>query len=375
MKLWKDAISGIYKVRFTVDCQPSECDACKAGTKHTKHTKRFQKNLGKVKGQAEQLALEVIKETKARANGTYIPTLKELRQDWLVANAAEVSIGHWNNVNTWDSQGLDKFKIDRLTNEVVELARGKFRAGKGRAGETRSDATVAGWMRNLNLLLNWAIARKAITTKPYDIAIPKPQKNPKKILPVALVKAWVECVDRHARNPQVGTATRLMAGLGLRESEALGARWEWMDWEAHTYTPGRIVGRKFVTKGKTAVPVDVPGWLYDHLLQLRGEQIRLGLILPWKTLKDGTEIPHPATFTRAAMRAANAEMKTPGVTAHRLRGTWITHLLRRKTPLREVQEMARHAEESTTNSYYELASEVRKEAQEGLAQDMGFGAS
>jgi integrase len=230
-------------------------------------------------------------------------------------------------------------------------------------------------MRTMNLLINWAITRKAIAAKPYDIAIPKPQKNPKKILPVAMVKAWVECVDRHARNPQVGTATRLMAGLGLRESEALGARWEWMDWEARTYTPGRIVGRKFITKGKTAVPVDVPGWLYDHLLELRGEQIRLGLILPWKMLDDETEIPHPSTFTRAAMRAANVEMKTPGVTAHRLRGTWITHLLRRKTPLREVQEMARHAEESTTNSYYEIASEVRKEAQEGLAQDMGFGAS
>lgn len=374
MKLWKDK-DGIYKVRFTVDCLPPECDACRAGKPHTKHTKRYQKNLGKVKGQAEARALEIVNETKARANGSYVPTLKELRRDWLAVNASEVSIGHWNNVNTWDSQGLDKFKIDRLTNEVVELARGKFRAGKGRAGEKRSDATVAGWMRTLNLLMGFAIARKILFSKPYDIAIPRPQKKPKKILPVAMVKAWVECVDRHTRNPQVGTATRLMAGLGLRESEALGARWEWMDWEARTYTPGRIVGRKFITKGKTAVPVDVPAWLFDYLLELRGETPRMGLIIPWKTLKDGTEIPHPATFTRAAMRAANVEMKTPGVTAHRLRGTWITHLLRRKTPLREVQEMARHAEESTTNSYYEIDSEIRKEAQEGLAQEMGFGAS
>jgi len=373
MKIWKDPQSGIFHVRFTVECQPNECDGCRARRSHTKHTKRHQESLNtSVKGQAEALGWERFKETKARANGSYIPTLGELRQDWLRVHSTEVSIGHWRNVNTWDSQGLDNYQINRLTTEVVELARGKFRAGKGRLGENRSDATVAGWMRTVNLLINWALTRKTIREKPYQIEIRKPQKSPKKILPLAKVKEWVECVERHAKNPQVSTATRLMAGLGLRESEALGARWEWMDWETHTYTPGRIVGRKFITKGKTAVPVDVPVWLCNHLLELRGEQIRLGLIIPWKTLEDGTEIPHPPTFTRAAMRAANAEMKTPGVTAHRLRGTWITHLLRLKTPLKEVQEMARHAEESTTNSYYEPASEVRKEAQEDLAKGMGF---
>ena len=373
MKFWKDLNSGIFKIRFSVDCGPDACDYCRTGKPHKKHTQRLTKSLGKAKGQAEAAALEIVKEAKARANGSYVPTLKELRQDWLEAHASEVSIGHWNNVNTWDSQGLDKIRIDRLTTEVVELARGKFRAGKGRADEHRSDASVAGWMRTINLLMNFAVRRKSIQALPYDIEIPKPQKKPKKILPVAMVSTWIEAVDAHARNPQVGTAARLMAGLGLRESEALGARWEWMDWDAHTYTPGRIVKKEFVTKGKTAIPVDVPDWLYEYLLALRGEQIRLGLILPWKTLDDGTEIPHPATFTRASMRAANADMKTPGVTAHRLRGTWITHLLRQGTPLKEVQAMARHAEESTTNGYYEQSSEVRKKAQQDLAKDMGFG--
>lgn len=372
MKFWKDSVSAIYRVRFTVDCTPDFCDYCRAGKPHKKHTQRITKSLGKVKGQAEAAALEIVKESKARANGSYVPTLEELRQDWLEAHASEVSIGHWNNVNSWDSQGLDKIKIDRLTTEVVELARGKFRAGKGRAGENRSDATVAGWMRVINLLMNFAIRRKAIQALPYDIEIPKQQKKPKKILPVAMVATWIDAVEAHARNPQVGTAARLMAGLGLRESEALGARWEWMDWDAHTYTPGRLVRRRFTTKSRDAVPVDVPDWLYAHLLELRGGQMRLGLILPWKTLDDGTEIPHPTKFTRASMRAANKDLMTPGITAHRLRGTWITHLLRRGTPLKEVKEMARHAEESTTNGYYEESSEVRKKAQQDLAKEMGF---
>lgn len=356
MKLWKR--EGIYHYRFQV-----------GGT-------RVQKSTGThVKGQAEAIALKAWQEAKDRDAGVYIPTLAELRTDWLKVHAGEVSLGHWSNVEKWDPHGMQEIRINRLSTEVVELARGKYRDGKGRTGEKRADETVAGWMRTLNLLINWAIKRKAISEKPYEITVPKPQKNPKKILALGKVKEWLAAVDQHTRNPQVGTAARLMVGLGLRESEALGARWEWINWEARQYTPGRLVEKRFKTKGKNAVPVDLPDWLHDYLLELRGDQVRLGLIIPWKKLdEDGNEVevPHPATFTRGAMRGANKDMTTPGVTAHRLRGTWITQHLRRGVPLKEVQEMARHAEESTTNSYYEVSSDVRKKAQEDLAKEMGF---
>ena len=132
-----------------------------------------------------------------------------------------------------------------------------------------------------------------------------------------------------------------------------------------------MVGVQFTTKGKEAVPLDLPDWLHDHLLQLRGEQSRLGLILPWKTVDDA-EIPHPKNFTRRAMAAACVDLEISGVTAHRTRGTWITHLLRQGTPLPEVQEMARHKSKATTLDYYEQSSEVKKEAQKKLAKGMGF---
>ena len=356
MKLWKR--DGIYQYRFQV-----------GGV-------RVQRSTGtSVKGQAETIALKAWNDAKDRKTGTYIPTLSELRENWLRVHADEVSLGHWSNVEKWDPHGIQDVRIDRLSTELVEMARGMHREGPGRSSEKRADATVAGWMRILNLLVNWGIKRGFIQSKPYNVPIQKAQKKPKKILPLSIVKDWLAAVDAHARNPQVGMAVRLMIGLGLRESEALGSRWEWIDWESKHYTPGRIVGGTFRTKGKTAVPVDIPDWLYSDLLNLRGDAPRLGLILPWKKLdKDGNtiEVPHPSTFTRASMRAANKDMSTAGVTAHRLRGTWITHHLRRGTPLKEVQAMARHAEESTTNSYYEAASEVRKKAQEDLAKEMGL---
>ena len=169
----------------------------------------------------------------------------------------------------------------------------------------------------------------------------------------------------------------MMLGLGLRESEALGARWEWVDWVASTYIPGRLVGGQFTTKGKEAVSIDVPQWLLDILLALRGDGPRLGLILPWKVLRDEgkgteTEIPHPSTFCRRAIAAANKVVGTEGVSVHRIRGTWITQHLRAGVPLKEVQRMARHKSEKTTLGYYEESREIQKKAQENLAKEMGL---
>ena len=66
MKFWRGK-DGIWRVRDTISCLPDQCDACKAGKPHRKHTKRIQKNLGKVKGEAEALALKAIQEAKDRS--------------------------------------------------------------------------------------------------------------------------------------------------------------------------------------------------------------------------------------------------------------------------------------------------------------------
>jgi len=321
---------------------------------------RVQKSTGtSVKGQAETIALNALQDAKTRAKGqTPMPTLGKLRDEWLEVHAATASAGHSRNVHTWNLHGLGDVKLDRLSTELVEVARAAHAEG-------RSAETANGWMRVLNLLVHWAVRREVIPALPYRVKMLKVQRRPRPVLPLSVVKAWLESVDATARNSQVGTAVRLMIGLGLRESEALGARWEWIDWDSKTYTPGK-------TKGKEAVPVDCPAWLLDHLEALKGDGPRLGLILPWKTLEDGTETPHPSNFARRAIAAANKDAGTPGVSAHRIRGTWITHHLRAGVPLPEVQKMARHKSKQTTLGYYEESREVQKAAQDDLAQKMGL---
>lgn len=95
----------------------------------------------------------------------------------------------------------------------------------------------------------------------------KVQKRPRAILPMDAARAWFDAVDlatTHA--PLIATAVRMMFGLGLREGEAISARWEWIDWARQTYTPG-------ITKGRDAESLIILGRL-RHCLYPREKHIR-----------------------------------------------------------------------------------------------------
>ena len=333
MKLFRDKKSGIWRVRFTID------------------GKRVQVSLHtEVKGQAETLALRVLEDHKTRSEGREpVQTVEKVRKLWLEAHSTTASIGHYRNVNTWDASGLGKVMLDRCTTELVEMARNKFQEG-------RAPATVNGWMRTLNLLGGWAIQRGMITALPWRVKMQKVQKAPRKTLPAAQVRPWIEAAEATAFKShrwQIGTALRLMIGLGLREQEALGARWEWIDWGRKSYTVGKA-------KGFEARVIPVPDWLMAWLLDRKAD---LGLVL-------GDQ--KPAGFCRKAIAGANEECKTPGISPHRLRGTFATLHSEAGTPIQVIQQMLGHKSPTTTMLYLEAHTEKATEQQAKVAGKMGF---
>lgn len=320
----------------------------------TSGNQRQQRSTGETaRGKAEALALRWVEESKTRAvGGEPMVTLGKLRERWLEAHAKTAGLRHWDNVNRWLDGGLGTVMVDRVSTELVALAR-------TRLIETRNwrPATANGWLRVLDLLGGFAIRIKMISTRPWDVPVVRETRRAKATLPPLQTKAFLDALDASSRNPQVGTAVRLIIGLGLRESEAVRARWEWLDQEQRTYTPGD-------TKGGEAMPIPVPGWLLEHLQQIHQG---IGLMLP---TKDGHA--HPPQFTRASIRAAAKALGIHGLSVHRLRGTFITELLRDGVPPVEVQKLARHKDLRTTMGYYEDAGEVRREAVEALARKQGL---
>ena len=333
MKIWRDSTSGYFLVRFTV------------GGKRQQHSTKV-----KIKGQAEAIAQRIYQDARVRADCREpIQTVGKVREMWLAAHDNTVSAGHWRNVSNWDPCGLERMMLDRCTTASVELARKKFAEG-------RVPATVNGWLRILNLLGGWAIQRGMILALPWRVKMQKIQKAPRKTLPVSLVKTWIEAAEKTAFKSnrwEIGTALRLMIGLGLREQEALGARWEWVDWERCTYTVGKA-------KGFEARVIPVPAWLLAHLLPSKADQ---GLILGDK---------HPAGFCKKAIYGANKACNTPGLSPHRLRGTFATLHSEAGTPIQVIQQLLGHKSPITTMLYLEAHLEKAEEQQAKVAERMGM---
>jgi integrase/recombinase XerC len=309
----------------------------------------------KTKSRAEPIAQRAYDEALMLANGgKAVPTLEALANDWMLVHGPISSAAHARSVDTFTRlhlYDLGGLPINAITTSHIELARNKHL-------QTHKPASANHWLRIMKLIANWAVKREIIPALPWRVRMLKVQKRPRSILPIDAARAWFDAVDAATvREPSVGTAIRLMFGLGLRESEAAGARWEWIDWQRATYTPG-------ITKGREAEPVPMPEWLADHLAPARGAE---GLIAP---RADGRQ--HPPGFARNAMRTANLSCSTKGLTPHRLRGTFATLLSESGVPIQTIQKVMRHKSPMTTMAYLEKNLDTAALAQNDIAEKIGF---
>lgn len=306
------------------------------------------------KGQAEAIAERAHAEAVVRANGGQpVPTLRELFREWAETRGPVASEHHRRSVDVirrLHLYDLGELPINELTTMRIEKARNQHLV-------EHEPATVNHWLRVIKLVVNWAVKREVLAQLPWKVAMLKVQKRPRAILPLDVAMTWFAAIDAATkREPGIATAVRMMFGAGLREGESASARWEWIDWERRTYTPG-------ITKGREAEPVPMPGWLLDHLALRRRDE---GLIA---TKANGDELPRG--FARTAMRNANAKCRTKGITPHRLRGSFATLLSEAGANIQTIQAVMRHKSPLTTMAYLEKDLRRVSAAQEQIAQKMG----
>lgn len=307
------------------------------------------------RARAETFAQAVYDEAVVEANGGKpVPTLDQLVGDWLVVHRPISSTAHIASVETFrrlHMYQLADMRISEIDTEHVETARNEHL-------QDHRPATANHWLRILKLLTLWAVKREILARSPWKVSMIKVQKRPRAVLPLAIAKAWFEAVDKASNKvPGVGIAVRLMFGLGLREGESASARWEWVDWQRSTYTPG-------ITKGREAEPVPMAGWLRDELAAIRKDE---GLIA---TRNDGRQFE--SGFARNAMRRANAACSTKGITPHRLRGTFATLLSEAGVPIQTIQKVMRHKSFTTTMGYLEKDLNTAAQAQDKIGAIIGF---
>ncbi len=307
-----------------------------------------------VKSRADAIASKVYEDTKVWARGkSPVPTLRDLCWQWIDVNASVVSKRHTSSVKTFARlhlYDLADLPIDKITTAAVEKARNAHLID-------HEPSSVNQWLAYLKLVMNWAVKREVIPMLPWRVRMLKVQRKPRVILPATSTKQWLHELDNAATTPSVGLAVRLMLALGLRASEAASARWEWIDWERRTYTPG-------ITKGREADPVPMPDWLLEILHEKRCHS---GLIAPdddGAMLREG--------FARDAMRQANKAIGLGRLTPHRLRGTFATMLSEAGVPIQTIQRVLRHKDPMTTMKYLEKNLDLAVTGQQRIAEKIGM---
>ena len=320
------------------------------------HGARVQRSTREtVKHRADAVAARAYTKTKMWARGdSPILTLRELFAQWIVASEPIVSGAHIKSMETvarLHLYDLADVMIDELSTEAIENARVEHLKEHSRASANH-------WLKSLKVVCNWAVRRRIIPALPWSVKLIKTQKRPRATLPVSLTSKWLGVIDEAARHRTgIRVAIRLMLGAGLRESEAITARWEWLDWERRTYTPG-------ITKGREADPVPLPQWLLDYLSPLRKSS---GLMVV-----RSAGCPFAPGFTRKAMQAANEACGLKGLTPHRLRGTFATQLSEHGVPIQTIKRVMRHKDARTTMAYLESDLGSVVDAQARLAEKMAL---
>jgi len=308
------------------------------------------------KAAAEDIAKREYDAAVVRANGGQpVPTLDQLAEAWIVVHRPVASSAHVGSVERFrrlHMYDLGPVPIGDITTGQVELARIEYL-------KTHKPASANHWLRILKLLTLWAVKRKILASSPWQVSMLKVQKRPRAVLPLDVAKAWFDAVDETTRRaPAIATAVRLMFGLGLREGESVTARWEWIDWQRQTYTPG-------ITKGREAEPIPMPAWLREHLAPARRTD---GLIV---TKANGEAFT--SGFARQALRQANRACSVKGITPHRLRGTFATLLSEAGVPIQTIQKVMRHKNFATTVGYLEKNLDLAVRAADVIGEKAGFG--
>ena len=298
-----------------------------------------------------------LREKKKRLEVTRrgLPTLYKVYEDWKTEMTSTASPAHMKSVDSYFrlhiAPHLGILKLNQVSTAQVEKCRATYLDGGGTHGGANS-LLIA-----LNALFGWAIRHRLIATKPYAVKKLKVQRKPRPVLPGGLAPKFLTAIDR-ATNVHVRAAVRMMVGLGLREDEALTARWEWLDTHRATYTAGK-------TKGREAVALDVPDWLLAYLKGLRPKKAE-GLMFP---AEDGE--PHRAGFTRKAVARASKAVGLK-LTPHRLRATFATLHSDAGTAPAEIQRMLRHKNITTTQRYIETGRRGMETAQRRVAEMMNL---
>jgi integrase len=256
--------------------------------------------------------------------------------------AATESILKWHLVPI-----LGAKKLDEITNEQVQKVK--------LALTHRSAKTVNNVLTMLSVLLKRAVDWGELDKLPCVIKLLPNPKTTMGFYDFDEYERLLKTAERRGNDVQL--MILLGADAGLRLGEIVALEWKDIDLRSRRLTVERSDWRGQVNapKGGRSRNVPLPKRLTDALKANRG--LRSERVL---SLNDGSPITRDRVIKaiRGAERAAG--IRDAGV--HVLRHTFASHLAMKGAAARAIQEVAGHADLSTTQRYMHLSPAATEEA-------------
>lgn len=310
-----------------------------------------------------------------------LPTLGELYADWKHRNARELSprtLAAVEQRMRLHLVGLQALPIDQLNTNVVSQARADYLAsGKLQGGQPRSLRGANKIVATLRQLLGWAIRMEILQALPFRLqALKQDPRLPVIVWPEQVAAFLGHCAPRTLKSPRRKRtpaeeirrwdrcdAIHFQLAAGLREGEAIGARWEWVDWRRDLYTVGKSKTRK-------AREIPLEAGLHARL-RLRWEAC--GRPVEGWIFADASGRPHGQQYTRKLVAKAARALGIAGrMTPHDLRRTFASALDELGFTKGQISALMGHEDESTTEGYILRRPRPQSDAIAGLSRAFGL---
>jgi len=256
--------------------------------------------------------------------------------------AATESILKWHLL-----PALGAKRLDAITNEQVQKLK--------LALAHRAPKTVNNVLTVLNTLLKKAVEWEVIDRMPCTVKL---LSNPKKTMGFHDFEEYERLLRvAQKRSPEAHLMVLLGGDAGLRLGEIVAIEWGDVDLHARRLTVQRSdwCGHVTVPKGGRSRRLPMTQRLTSALKASRHLRSPRVLCLP-----DGAPITRDRVIK--AIRGSQRVAGLPQAGVHVLRHTFCSHLAMKGAPARAIQELAGHADLSTTQRYMHLSPAATEDA-------------
>ena len=321
------------------------------------------------------------------STGTYTETSKEYFAEYILYwrdNTVKQRVssktfrGYEQSIRLYLIPALGSTKLDKLTPEQVQEMYVEM-AAKGLSSSTIRNAHAV-----LNSALKQAVRWGKLFRNPAELVdLPRKEKNEMKVLSKEEVTRFLDA----AVYSKMKAFFSLMITTGLRPGEALGLKWQDVDFDKNRITVNRSLSRSGgkwmlvepkTAKGRRSIPV--PPTVIGDLNEYKNEQLAEKNSARSNTYKDqgfvfATKTGEPLSDRNIIGRHFKPLLKTaglPDIRLYDLRHTCATLLLSAGENPKIVSERLGHADTSLTlNTYSHVLPNMQESATQKL-EDMLF---